>query len=232
MKMKGLILLTVLSLTIFKFTNGQELENNSDSIKKTQHLNQKEECQIIKTKLNTGDKENEKLVAILDSIYQEDQKYRNQLDEIEKEFDGESEEVKSLWKIIDEKDSLNQIKVKNILNENGWLGADVVGEKGNSTLFLVIQHSDLATQEKYLPMMRQAVKEGNAFGKDLAYLEDRVALAKGEKQIYGTQVERDKETGEYYAPYLIDPENVDKRRAEVGLFPLSVYFSIIKQLDE
>lgn len=230
--MKRLILLSVLSLTIFKFTNGQELKKNSDSIKKTQHPNQKKECQIMAKKLNAVEKENEKLIAILDSIYKEDQKYRNQLDEIEKEFDGESDEVKSLWKIIDEKDSLNQIIVKNILDENGWLGVDVVGEKGNATLFLVIQHSDLETQEKYLPMMRQAVKEGNAFGKDLAYLEDRVALAKGEKQIYGTQVDRDKETGEYYAPFLIDPENVDKRRAEVGLFPLEIYFAIIKKLDE
>jgi hypothetical protein len=230
--MKRLIFLTVLSMTVFKFINGQELENNSDSIKKTQYLNQKEECQIMVNKLNADKKENEKLIAILDSIYQEDQKYRNQLDELEKKFGGESDEVKSLWKIIDEKDSLNQIIVKNILDEKGWLGVDIVGEKGNSTLFLVIQHADLPTQEKYLPMMRQAVKEGNAFAKDLAYLEDRVALAKGEKQIYGTQVERNKETGEYYAPSLIDPENVDKRRAEVGLFPLAIYFAIIKQLEE
>ncbi len=97
------------------FTNCQELENNSNSIQKSQHLNQKEECQKITTRINVGDKENQKLVAILDSIYQEDQKYRNQLDEIEKKYGGESEEVKSLWKIIDEKDSLNQIIVKNIL---------------------------------------------------------------------------------------------------------------------
>jgi hypothetical protein len=230
--MKTLILLTVFSLTIFKFANGQEPEKYSDTIKKTQYLNQKEECQLMAPKINKGEKENKELIAILDSIYQEDQKYRIQLDEIEKEFGGESDEVESLWKIINEKDSLNQIVVKNILDENGWPGVDVVGENGNTTIFLVIQHSDLATQEKYLPMMRQAVKEGNAFAKDFAYLEDRVALRKGGKQIYGTQVELDKETGEYYAPSLIDPENVDKRRAEVGLFPLEVYFAIIKQIDE
>lgn len=230
--MKRINLLIALSLTILNVTNGQEPEMCFDKIKKTHNLNQKEERQVTVTKVNTGEKENEILVAILDSIYYEDQKYRNLLVEIEKKFGGESDEVKSLWKIINEKDSLNQIVVKNILDENGWLGVDVVGEKGNSTLFLVIQHSDLATQEKYLPMMRQAVQEGNAFSKDLAYLEDRVALANGEKQIYGTQVERNKETGEYYAPFLIDPENVDKRRAEVGLFPLEIYFAIIKQVIE
>lgn len=226
--MNRLILLAVLSLIMFKFTNGQESQTYSDSIKKTQNLNQNTECKTIETKLSTPKKEYDEIIAILDSIYQEDQKYRNQLEEVEKK----SDEVESLWKTINEKDALNQIAVKKILDEKGWLGVDIIGETGNSTLFLVIQHSDLATQEKYLPMMRQAVKDGNAFAKDLAYLEDRVALAKGEKQIYGTQIERDKETGEYYPLPLIDPVNVDKRRAEMGLFPLEVYFAIIKQLDK
>jgi hypothetical protein len=41
-------------------------------------------------------------------------------------------------------------------------------------LFLVIQHSDSTTQEKYLPLLKQAVKDNRAFGHDLALLEDRV----------------------------------------------------------
>ncbi|MEZ5038583.1 MAG: DUF6624 domain-containing protein [Saprospiraceae bacterium] len=69
----------------------------------------------------------------------------------------------------------------------GWLGADVIGNQGNSTLFLVIQHADIETQEKYLPMMRDAVSKGNARASSLALLEDRVALRKGEKQIFSTQ---------------------------------------------
>ncbi|MBK9289300.1 MAG: hypothetical protein IPN38_16860 [Flavobacteriales bacterium] len=40
----------------------------------------------------------------------------------------------------------------------------------------MIQHSDQVTQEKYLPMMREAVKNGKAQGSSLALLEDRVAL--------------------------------------------------------
>ena len=168
---------------------------------------------------------NKPLVAILDSIYIEDQKYRQQIDGIEKKYGWESKEMKAHWKIINEKDSINLIKVKSILDKYGWLGADVVGGQGNSTLFLVIQHSDQATQEKYLPMMREAVKNGKAQGSSLALLEDRAALGQGKRQIYGSQIGRDPETQIYYVSPLEDPDNVDKRRAGVGLGPLSDYVS-------
>ncbi|MBK8640731.1 MAG: hypothetical protein IPN15_00510 [Saprospiraceae bacterium] len=168
---------------------------------------------------------NKPLVAILDSIYIEDQTYRKQIDGIEKKYGWESKEMKDHWKIINEKDSINLIKVKSILDKYGWLGADVVGGQGNSTLFLVIQHSDQSTQEKYLPMMREAVKNSKAQGSSLALLEDRVALGQGKRQIYGSQIGRDPETKIYYVSPLEDPDNVDKRRVEVGLGPLSDYVS-------
>lgn len=168
---------------------------------------------------------NKPLVAILDSIYVEDQKYRQQIDGIEKKYGWDSKEMKNHWKIINKKDSINLIKVKFILDKHGWLGADVVGGQGNSTLFLVIQHSDQTTQEKYLPMMREAVKNGKAQGSSLALLEDRVALGQGKKQIYGSQIGRDPVTQKYFVSPLEDPDNVDKRRAEVGLQPLADYVS-------
>ncbi|MBK6355036.1 MAG: hypothetical protein IPF46_17005 [Saprospiraceae bacterium] len=160
---------------------------------------------------------NKPLVAILDSIYIEDQTYRKQIDGIEKKYGWESKEMKDHWKIINEKDSINLIKVKSILDKYGWLSADVVGGQGNSTLFLVIQHSDQSTQEKYLPMMREAVKNSKAQGSSLALLEDRVALGQGKRQIYGSQIGRDPETKIYYVSPLEDPDNVDKRRAKLDL---------------
>ena len=166
---------------------------------------------------------NKPLVAQLDSIYNEDQKYRLQIEEIEKKYGLESNEMKDHWKIINQKDSINLSKVKSLLDSYGWLGTDIVGRQGNSTLFLVIQHSDQRTQEKYLQMMREAVKNGKATGSSLALLEDRVALGQGKKQIYGSQIGRNNETKLYYVLPLEDPDNVDKRRAEVGLQPLAEY---------
>jgi hypothetical protein len=92
------------------------------------------------------------------------------------------------------------------------------------TLFLIIQHADLATQEKYLPMITEAVKIGKANPGDLALLEDRIAIRQGKMQIYGIQIGRDPEDPElYYILPLQDPDNVDKRRTEVGLQPISEY---------
>ncbi len=165
------------------------------------------------------------LVALLDTIHQDDQQYRQQMQEIEKKHGWNSDEMEALRKIIIEKDAVNLIKVKKILDERGWLGPDVVGNRGNQTLFLVIQHADLATQEQYLPMMREAVQKGNAQASSLALMEDRVALRQGKKQIYGSQIGSDQETGEYYVSPMIDPENVDKRRVAVGLEPIKDYLA-------
>jgi hypothetical protein len=166
------------------------------------------------------------LVVMLDTIYSEDQTYRSRLDDVEKEYGWDSPEAKSLWKIIHVKDSINLIKVCKILNERGWLGTDIIGIQGNRTLFLVIQHADFKTQTKYLPMMRDAVKKGNAAASNLALLEDRVALKQGKKQIYGSQIGINPHTGEYYVSPLEDPKNVNKRRAKVGLGKIEDYVAI------
>ena len=82
-----------------------------------------------------------------------------------------------------------------------------------------------ATQEKYLPMMRDAVKSGKAKRSSLALLEDRVALKQGRKQVYGSQISWNMKTNTYYVLPLADPDAVDKRRAEMGLPPLQIYLS-------
>lgn len=168
------------------------------------------------------------LKAKLDSIYDEDQSHRLQIQEIEEKYGWKSSQMDSLWKIIDRKDSMNLEEVKRILDTRGWLGADVVGEKGNSTLFLVIQHARQKTQEKYLPMMRDAVAKGNAKASNLALLEDRVALGQGKKQLYGSQIGMDPKTGTYYVSALEDPDHVDERRAKLGLPKMQDYVSYWK----
>ena len=181
---------------------------------------------IVKANKEFEEKDLDKaLVAKLEKIYTEDQKYRKEINAIKEKYGWESDEMKAHWRIIHEKDSINLIEVQKILDTKGWLGKDVIGRQGNTTLFLVIQHSDIDVQLKYLPMMREAVKKGNARPSSLALLEDRIALRQGKRQIYGSQIHSDKETNEKYVAPLIDPENVDKRRAEVGLGKLADYTS-------
>lgn len=206
------------------YTNYSHITADSDL--NSLHVDKRWKPLLEKVKSNKDKSEanlNKPLVAILENIYVEDQKYRQQIDGIQQKYGWESKEMKDHWKIINEKDSVNLIKVEAILDKHGWLGADVVGGQGNSTLFLVIQHSDQKTQEKYLPMMRDAVKNGKAQGGSLALLEDRVALGQGKRQLYGSQIGRDPETQAYFVSPLEDPDNVDKRRAEVGLQPIAEY---------
>lgn len=159
----------------------------------------------------------------LAEIYTEDQEIRGEFMNVYKAPKPDKKKIDSIGKIMVRKDSINLIKVMKILDEKGWVGKNVVGAQGNQTLFLVIQHSDLKYQQKYLPMMREAVKIGNANPGNLAYLEDRVALREGRPQIYGSQAAKNKSTNKMYISPMIDPDNVDKRRAEVGLGTMAEY---------
>lgn len=159
------------------------------------------------------------------SIDESDQKYRNQIDETISHFGNNSKEAKELFKNMKTTDSLNLIQVEKILSKYGWLGAEKIGSQANTTLFMVIQHADLPAQLKYLPVMRTAVKQGNAKAASLALLEDRVALKQGKKQIYGSQVSWNMETNVSFVAPLEDPDNVDKRRTAVGLPALADYLS-------
>lgn len=211
-------------VTKYKYSNYEHITTDSDL--NSLHEDKRWNPLLDVIKINKQKAEanyNKPLMAQLDSVYTEDQKYRVAIHDIEKKYGLGSPEVKKQWKFIESKDSINLIQISKILDKYGWLGADVIGPKGNSTLFLVIQHADLKTQEKYLPLMKEAVKNKKAFGGDLALLEDRVAFRNGKKQIYGSQIGTDTTTQKYYVLPLEDPDNVDKRRAEVGLSSLADY---------
>lgn len=163
------------------------------------------------------------LVKVLDKIFEDDQKYRKNYIDLLTEKGEDHKDSKASFEQMKNIDSINLMKVEKIINNRGWLGADIIGDKGVTTMFLVIQHADAKTQNKYLPIVRKAFREGKVEANLFAYLEDRVAVGKGEKQVYGTQVGTNVKTNTMYVLPLIDPINVDKRREEVGLQPLKEY---------
>jgi len=165
---------------------------------------------------------NKELAALLDTVYNEDQSDRLKIDSLQKKYGWESGQVQSLLKNLQTKDSINLIKVKNIIDAYGWLGPDEVGKQGAQTIFLVIQHADSLTQVTYFPLMQEAVKNGKARPQELALLEDRILTTQGKEQIYGSQVRTTKE-GKYEFFPIKDEINVNKRRASVGLQPLEEY---------
>lgn len=119
---------------------------------------------------------------------------------------------------IKQVDGICAAKICSILDTYGWLGTEDVGSEGNETLFLAIQHvDDLKVQQKYMPMLRKAVKEGKAEAWHLAFLTDRVLMNQGKKQIYGTQKIAINGPERYYIVPLEYPDRVDSLREEIGL---------------
>lgn len=172
--------------------------------------------EIDKTKLDTA------LMKTLAGIYREDQSPRLALIALMR-LNAGKRATDSLIKVIGEKDSINLIKVKAIISKYGWPGPQTVGINGSQALFLVVQHADLKTQEYYLPFIEDAEKSGKILSSDVAILEDRIAVRKGERQAYGSQGFTDRNTGKQYIYPIADPDNLDKRRAARGLSPMSAY---------
>jgi len=209
------------------------LITGTDSIKTDAKLNQlhtdprwEEFINVLEeNKAKTLEKLDMQLVWMLDTVYMDDQRVRDPIDEIGTAYGWESEELKSVEKKMKKQDSINLTKIEKILNERGWLGPESIGYIGNLTLWLVIQHSAPEILEKYLPVMREAAIKGDARADHLGYLEDRNNKDHNRKQVYGSQFGNDEETGEGYVWPLEDPDNVDKRRAEIGLGTMQEYLS-------
>jgi hypothetical protein len=209
---------------LLKFKNYDHIIKDSDLVSLHSDKRWLPLVELVKQNRDSAEaKFNKPLTNQLIKIYNDDQGERYKIEGVQKEFGIDSKELKALWNVIDYKDSVNLSAVKIILDTYGWVGSDVVGEIGNLTLFLVIQHADLKTQEKYLPMMKDAVNRHKASGSDLALLEDRIEIRNGRKQIYGSQIGTFPNTLNYYVSPLIDPDNVNKRRASVGLGTLEEY---------
>jgi hypothetical protein len=126
------------------------------------------------------------------------------------------------------KDEENLIVVTKILDSLGWLGTKEIGSDANAALFLVIQHSNLKTMEKYLPMLQNAVIKNNATKEELALLTDRIEVLNKRPQIYGTQ--GTDINGVFILDSIIDKKNVNKRRAEMGMQTLEEYLLILKKI--
>lgn len=83
-------------------------------------------------------------------------------------------------------DSINVVKVKDIIREYGYPSKTLVGDQ-NSTPFFVIQHADLKTQEMFLPHIKKAVKEKELPKNLLMLIVDRIHWNKYNMQIFGSQ---------------------------------------------
>jgi len=120
----------------------------------------------------------------------------------------------------------NEIRLLELIKLYGWPTASSVTEYAAAGAALIINHASHELRLQYFPMLEEAFKKGEAQPLRYAKMRDRLLIEKGEKQLFGTQIKFENFEGEDFErqPYpMEEPEYVDKRRAKIGLGPLSVY---------
>lgn len=122
-------------------------------------------------------------------------------------------------------DAENLPWLKQVIARAGWPSRSLVGEDGASAAWLLAQHADddPAFQRHCLGLLTAAAAQGAASLRAVAYLTDRVLLAEGKPQEYGTQLTG--RGGRYRPQRLRDPGGVDERRAAMSLGPLADYLA-------
>jgi hypothetical protein len=134
-------------------------------------------------------------------------------------------------KAIEAIDRKNTAWLKGVVDARGWPGKSLVGDDGAHAAWLLVQHADRDRefQRRCLGLLRDAQHKGEATGQDLAYLTDRLLVADGKKQLYGTQF-RKLGDGPMEPNPIEDDANVDRRRKEVGLMPMADYTAFVRAM--
>jgi hypothetical protein len=115
------------------------------------------------------------LIQKINQVNIDDQKYRN-------------EKSKELQLKQHKLDNENQEIINSLYNKHKtYLGRTLVGEKFETVMWAVIQHSDIEMMEKYLPVISEAVKNKELDVVPFKMLIDRIYSRKEGYQIFGSQ---------------------------------------------
>ncbi|WP_346236701.1 DUF6624 domain-containing protein [Niabella insulamsoli] len=174
---------------------------------------------------------NPSLKRELDSLQFLDQKYRGALsadmrgkgDSLALAYGVAKEHITAhLWKLQNNIDSLNLLKIEEIISKHGYPGTSLVGNPSNEVAFYIIQHSKVI--DKYLPVIKTAAEKNEISFRLYAMMLDRSLMFKDKEQIYGTQASglsvKNAASGKWENFMFIwpikDPLTVNERRKRAG----------------
>ncbi len=104
-----------------------------------------------------------------------------------------------------------------------WPDAGTWGASAANAAWTLVQHADADPdfQRAILERLNKMSSLSKTDKRHRAFLTDRVALASGEFQVYGTQGRCTESGWRMFA--VIDASNLDERRAELGMIPIEDY---------
>lgn len=125
-------------------------------------------------------------------------------------------------------DAENLAWLKPLVKTHGFPTKEEVGKKGVDDAWLLVQHADKdpAFQASVLKLLKARLGAGGISKNDYALLVDRVRLAQGKEQLYGSQIAV--KNGTYVVKPTKDMAHVDTRRESMNLMPISSYLCVIK----
>ncbi|WP_372356868.1 DUF6624 domain-containing protein [Xanthomonas sp. NCPPB 3443] len=133
------------------------------------------------------------------------------------------------WASIAPVDADNTAWLKQVVATQGWPGRRLVGEDGAKAAWILVQHADAdpAFQAQVLALMEAALATQEVAPDDVALLTDRVLLAQGKPQRYGTQFKNDADGGMSLQP-TEDEAGLGERRRRMGLPPMDQYKKMLQ----
>ena len=125
-------------------------------------------------------------------------------------------------------DAANLRRLKQIVRQDGFPTAKMVGFNGVDAAWLLTQHadSDHAFQIAMLNVITAPGRKGQVNEQNVALLTDRVLIAQGKPQVYGSQFGM--HDGEFKPGPIADAAHVDERRKAHGLGSLAEYTCVLR----
>ncbi len=124
----------------------------------------------------------------------------------------------SLWAIQNKQDSICTAYITKLIDHHSMLFPSIteIGHTASRFAFLMLQHSSCSVREKYYQTIKFAMENNHLEKGYYAMYLDRLLIDKGKKQLYGTQMQKNKEGKLVFYP-VKRKFNMNRRRSSLGL---------------
>jgi hypothetical protein len=139
------------------------------------------------------------------------------------------EQIKCFAMISESIDKPHTRRLEEIVSKFGVPDAKLVGADGVGAFYLVLQHSpSIDLKKRSAKGIKKAFDEKVLSAIDYANFTDRLLVALGKPQLYGSNFEF--QGGKLVMTRPRDPKNLDARRKKLGLPPIAEAVSVLTEM--